>query len=133
MDTLYGRLFRYKARPDREPLEDFLSEALADLLGRMPRAEVTAFLDHAFQQSRSASFSSELADTKLEWRTQESVPGGIIDLVLFADGTPRLLIENKTWSGFQDHSTVEEEANQLHTYCRWLAEECPRDGPCAVL
>lgn len=127
MDTLYARLFRYKARPDREPLEDFLSEALADLLGRMPREEVTAFLDHAFQEAGATFFSSQLAGAELEWRTQEAVPGGIVDLALFTGGAPRLVIENKTWSGFQDHSTDDEEANQLHTYCRWLAAECP-DG-----
>ena len=127
MKNLYSRLFRYKSRQDREPLEDFLSEAIADLLSRMPAGEVLGFLHHAFEQSDAASITSDLAGKRLEWRTQEVIPGGIIDLALFVEGKPRLVIENKTWSDFQDHSTEEEQANQLHTYCRWLAAECPAD------
>lgn len=133
MVSLYARLFRYRSRPDREPLEDFLSEALADLLGRMMIGDVVDFLDYAFRESGSAPVTAGLLGSVLEWRTQEIVPGGIMDIVLFANGKPRLVIENKTWSGFQDHSTGEEEVNQLHTYGRWLMQQCPEGLPCGIL
>lgn len=133
MQSLYARLFRYRGRPDRDPLEDFLSEAFADLLGRMPAGYVVSFLDHAFEGSGAAPVTAGFARSVLELRTQEVIPGGIMDVVLFVDGTPRLVIENKTWSGFQDHSSDEEEANQLHTYCRWLMQQCPVGAPCGIL
>jgi len=133
MNSLYARLFRYRGRPNREPLEDFLSEAFADLLGRMPPEDVVGFLDHAFEGSGAARVTAGFARSVLELRTQEVIPGGIMDVVLFADGTPRLVIENKTWSGFQDHSSDEEEANQLHTYGRWLKQQCPTGTPCGIL
>lgn len=133
MESLYARLFRYRGRPDREPLEDFLSEAFADLLGRMPNNDVIDFLDHAFESPGGGSLTAGLAQSALELRTQQVIPGGIMDVVLFADGKPRLVIENKTWSGFRDHSSDEEQANQLHTYGRWLMEQCPANSPRGML
>jgi hypothetical protein len=131
--SLYSRLFRYRARSDREPLEDFLSEALADLLTRMPRATLSNMLEHAFDGRLPTPLSEVIEGADLHWRTQVPANGGIADLVLFAASKPILLIENKTWSGFQDHSTEEEEANQLTTYCRWLAEKAAIPSACAVL
>lgn len=131
--SLYGRLFRYRARPDREPLEDFLTEALADLLTRMPRGAISSLLQSAFRSSLSRKFLDILGSAELDWRTQVAANGGIADLVLFADGKPMLVVENKTWSGFQDHSTDEQQANQITTYCRWLSEQSTMPESCAVL
>ncbi len=48
MSSLYGRLFTYRERPHRSPLEDFLTEALADLLNRMPTSEMVEFVSKFF-------------------------------------------------------------------------------------
>ena len=39
MPSLYRRLFTYRERDNRSPLEGFLTEALADLLNRLPQVE----------------------------------------------------------------------------------------------
>lgn len=133
MPSLYSRLFRYKAGPDREPLEDFLSEALADLFTRMPKDDLAEFLRWAFHESTKPIDWSHVVRKDVKWVTQEILPGGIADMVLYLDGKPVLVIENKTWSGFQDHSREKEEANQLTTYCKWLAAVAPCRSDCAIL
>ena len=133
MTSLYSRLFRYKARLDREPLEDFLSEALVDILTRMEPANVIQFLSWAFLTARNKPDWSSIAQSKTEWATQVQVPGGIADIVLYVDSMPALVVENKTWSSFQDHSTDEEEASQVTTYCKWLRTHAEVNGLCSVL
>lgn len=133
MSRLYARLFKYKSRLDREPLEDFLSEALADVLARMPRGEVLAFLDFAVGENGGQPFSAAIGNGEIEWGTQWLIPGGIIDIVMFVDKTPVLAIENKTWSMYQDHSGDDGPANQVTTYCRWLARECADHDVSAML
>ncbi len=39
MTDIYARLFRYTARADFEPLENFLTESLGDLLERLTIAD----------------------------------------------------------------------------------------------
>lgn len=133
MQSIYSRLFRYKARSDREPLEDFLSEALADLLSRMTTAEIQKILSWAFETAQDKPDWKWLDAQPLQWVTQVQVPGGIADIVLFAGSRPVLVIENKTWSGYQDHSTDHERATQVTTYCKWLKSGATKAGPCAIL
>lgn len=114
-------------------MEDFLTEAIADLFTRIPRGVLADLLKTAFDAPLPPRLLEALGAADLEWRTQVLTKGGIADLVLFAADKPILLIENKTWSGFQDHSTDDEEANQLTTYCRWLSEEAAKRKDCAVL
>ncbi len=40
----YSRLFKYKARPDREPLEDFLSELFCELLNTIAASSTQRLL-----------------------------------------------------------------------------------------
>lgn len=133
MSTLYGRLFRHRARADRQPLEDFLSEALADLLTRMPVAEVVALLQWSFADARTTPPWQTVLTARLEWNTQVATSGGIADIVLYVDRRPVMVVENKTWSGFRDHSSSGQSGNQITTYCRWLRREAGEQVQCATL
>jgi len=132
MRGLYSSLFRYRSRPDRQPLEDFLTEALADIMRRMsPDAQID-MLDWCFRDARHKPDWGCLRGSKVSLETQVVVAGGIADLVLYRDERPMLVIENKTWSGFRDHGTVDRSANQMTTYCEWLSGETPRGAALLV-
>ncbi len=132
MNSLYSRLFRYRSRQDRQPLEDFLTEALADLAGRMPRAELVEMIGWCFRDARCTPDLACLDGAKVSFATQVSVPNGVADLVMHVDGRPMLVVENKTWSEFRDHGSSERPANQMTTYCGWL-REASEGAECAAL
>lgn len=125
MDSLYGRLFRYRTRETRAPLEDFLSEALVDLLGRIPARLVVEFVARALEKDDSTQkhwrrYAS--GKTRFRWSTQNYVwePAcGYVDILLEVDGRPILVIENKIGSGIRTHA--EPDSNQLSTYGQWLS------------
>ena len=48
MSNLYCRLFKYRSRERRAPLGDYLSEALVDLMQRMPPSTMLAFVAETF-------------------------------------------------------------------------------------
>ncbi len=110
-----------------------MSEALADLLDRMPAETVDNFLGSCFREARVKPKRFAPGKAKLEWATQVAISGGIADIVLYVDDRPYLVIENKTWSGFRDHSTETESADQLTTYCAWLVAEAAAPDDCAIL
>lgn len=132
MQGLYSRLFVYRSRADRQPLEDFLTEVLADILTRMPRNSVIDLLEWCFRDARRGLDWKCLSGSALRWDTQVAIAGGIADLVLYCDGRPTLVIENKTWSGFRDHGTPGRPANQMTTYCEWLCGAAGK-SPCGAL
>ena len=129
MQSLYGRLFTYRGRPDRSPLEDFLTEAFADLLNRLPEAIarrlVTRLLSEA-PASGDALHKAWPAGSSARWSTQRAIEGGqILDLLLEIDGQPTLVIENKIAAGFQKHLIGGENGfrsaqHQLATYGKWI-------------
>ena len=132
MTSLYGRLFTYRAREKRNPLEDFLSEALADLLNRLPFDFAIVVVTRLIGQAELPAALERIwtANTLVEWKTQETLPNRkIVDVVLYLSGIPVLVIENKVSAGFQQHahSSDESEAatsvHQLETYCRWIGEQ----------
>jgi hypothetical protein len=137
MPNIYERLFTYRERADRSPLEDFLTEALADLLNRFPesvaRGAVELFItDRSNALRHLARFWPNGA--KATWATQRMIDGGkIIDLVMEVDGKPLLVIENKINAGFQIHQRKSDSEHdnarehQLASYGRWLSRETPRD------
>lgn len=129
----YGRLFAHIAKPARSPLENFLTEAIADLLNRMPASEVGALLRHAFAGIEHPDFELMLESGSGRWETQVAVPGGIADLVLWIGSIPALVIENKTWGSFRDHSIDGAGPNQITTYCDWLATKSGGGTDCAIL
>lgn len=115
--NLYGRLFRYRTRENRAPLEDYLTEALADLLGRMPAPEQAGLLAGVLGSDRA--WRAAFVKHRHAWRTQVVCGGGFADLVLELDGKPAVVIENKLHSGVRVHS---DGGNQLTTYGSWLAQ-----------
>lgn len=131
--SLYGRLFTYRQREGKAPLENFLSEALADLLGRVPaeigREIVAEMLGGAPEvvETLAAIWPDGAA---VSWSTQYAIvvrdSTRYIDVVLELDDTPVLAIENKVAAGFQN--------DQLADYSRWIAEAAPPDwGGAAIL
>lgn len=143
--SLYGRLFTYRPRPSRLPLEDFLSEALADLLNRLPRARHVTFVADVLLRGDAGaawlSFMARKPDAQLEWTTQHTVREGPTpsraDMVLLVDGRERLVVESKVGAPIRGHTAaiggdedggrdivVVADPNQLTTYGAWLARRC---------
>jgi len=143
MPNLYERLFTYRERADRSPLEDFLTEALADLLNRFPEPLARRAVELLISDRSDALQNLKRfwpAGTKATWTTQKVIDGGkIIDLMMEVDGKPLVVVENKISAGFQEHrphpSSVQDRdvEHQLATYGRWLALETPSDWGGALI
>lgn len=125
MTSLYRRLFTYRERPDRSPVEDFLTEGLADLLDRMP---VEAGRDLVARMLRGgADVERELGQiwtlgSSARWSTQRAIAGGRLDLLLEIDGRAAVVVESKVSAGFQEHAdhVTGHSRHQLETYGEWL-------------
>jgi hypothetical protein len=154
MVSLYSRLFMFRERLRRSPLEDFLTEAVADLLNRMPPFEMTEFVSKFFLPPLAAAQQAwqELVKScsgeSLQWITHPSIQVRILtlypDLMLCAgENRPLLIVESKIGSGIGEHDvsqiiedTAEIQANntlgfqaaetidQLVSYGRWLSAQC---------
>ena len=140
MAELYSRLFRYRAREKRAPLEDFLSEALVDLLQRMPNELVVELVDTMLGKANEG-WRRFAEQHHLQWSTQRHVDGdrrGFIDILLEVDGRPAIVIENKVGSGVRQHGSDDQgelsaDLNQLSTYGRWLRQHRHRQWPGALI
>lgn len=145
--SIYSRLFTYRPRPSRVPLEDFLSEALADLLNRLPRERHVAFVAEVLLKGAAGtawlSFVAGKPDADLKWVTQRGVRegqnAGIVDLLLLVDGRERLVVETKVGAAVRGHAAAVDgdddepgiavaDASQLTTYGAWLARRCQGHG-----
>ena len=145
MSSVYGRLFAYRERQGNAPLENFLTEALADILNRMPRDHVIDFGADLFfgrEDARKAWRRFAERATKFSWSTQHRIRTAndrnrIPDILLDADGNPALILENKVGSpgakyggdgkenGEAQLDTPETKLeDQLSEYGRWLASQC---------
>lgn len=131
MTSLYRRLFTYRERPDRSPVEDFLTEGLADLLDRMP-VEVCRDLVARMLGDR-AEVEIELAliwkmGSPARWSTQRAIAGGRLDLLLEIDGRAAVVVESKVSAGFQEHADHDtgHSRHQLRTYGEWLGNSADR-------
>ena len=157
MTGLYSRLFTYRPRPGRSPLEDFVTEAWVDLLNRMPSSQQLDFctnvlLKNADEDKRNAwrdwaETSSDLGN--LVWQTQVFIeaegsrsvpmPSGAArkrpDIILFCDDKPLMLLENKIGAGFTSHGENGEadEKNQLQVYGEWLQNKTGGKGALVLL
>jgi hypothetical protein len=103
--SIYQRLFKYRERASRAPHEDFLSEALVDLLNRIPTQEVLPAISRLFIRSaehriRWETYLKSNPTMKLSWDTQKTIVfennSARLDIVLHDDGGNVLIvIENK--------------------------------------
>ena len=142
--SLYGNLFRYRAGEARRPLEDYLTEALGDLLNRMPRAVMADFVSKLLLREEGARQNwLEITNAAgvFVWSTQRQIVSKgkqyRLDLLLEVDGCPVLVVESKVGHHVAVHVNALEngdmevsggdkggrvcEANQLMTYGHWLA------------
>lgn len=138
--SLYTRLFKYTSRSDRSPLENFLTEALVDLLNRLSTPELVRWLEEVLFTERSTRGVAPLLDqfvdgARWEWSSQYPIAYDrttkFPDAVLVIDGRPVLIVENKVAAGFTLHETSdgsEPPTSQLRVYGRWLAENNPDAG-----
>jgi len=119
MTSLYGKLFKYRSRAARSPLEDYLTECLADLFNRFDGSTQKKFIRRVFipagLQSKWDEFSSAFDTLRME--TQHAILNGRIDIVVFAGGDPVIVIENKIDAPI----SVNGDGNdQLAIYGRWI-------------
>lgn len=139
MTSLYGRLFTYRERPDRSPVEDFLTEGFADLLGRLPDCVARDLI--LVMLGRGVDVEMELANvwspgTSARWSTQKVIAGGRLDLLLEIDGRAALVVESKVAAGFQRHNDNDtgRSRHQLETYSEWIGKAAdPRWGGALIL
>lgn len=140
MTSLYRRLFTFRERPDRSPVEDFLTEGLADLLERMP---VEAGRDLVARMLRNgADAERELgliwtSGLSARWSTQRTIAGGRLDLLLEIDGRAAVVVESKVSAGFQEHADQDtgHSRHQLETYGEWVGNtaDCRWGGALVLL
>lgn len=117
MSSLYSRLYRYRERKDRNPLEDFMSEALCDILNRLPKVLIIDFVSKLFLDDHLAHvWKAHAKEWNLSWETQQVILDGRPDLVLYADAEPILVVENKVGALAT--------SSQLEKYGRWLSGKC---------
>lgn len=149
MKPFLYRLFRYRTSEGRTPLEDFLSELIAEFINKAPNYYANHFLLKCFiPDILHSEGQALLADRRVVMRTHVRLPTGRqLDLLAEVDGKPFVAIENKVWAAFQMHerpvlmlktaveddvvdkiiksdvSSDEKYDNQLVSYGVWLANE----------
>lgn len=151
-DSLYWNLFKHRERENVSPLENFLTEALADVLNRLPRGIATQFVSVNFlpHEANPHWLNSNTKDKAWRWTTQVRVSLGgrtqIPDLTLEIGGRPTMIIEvkvdaplgkgypapnpdsssNKMVQRIGSESTtktITAAADQLERYEHWLASQ----------
>src|SRR4051812_88962 len=105
---IYSRLYKYRERPSGSPLENFLTEALADIFNRLAIATQIEFLVQMLPASCSHRLRAKCKNAKrIEAITQfpivlaDSVKRP--DMVIELDGKPLLLFEVKVSAALQEH------------------------------
>ena len=154
--SIYANLFGYRPRPSRNPLEDFLSAALADLLNRLSHQEHVVFVADVLLTGETAErwreYMAARPAARLRWQLQHYVTDrttrGIVDLVLLVDEHPAIAVENKIGAPLRTHAFSEltaqaskdgsssrhdPDTTQLHTYGRWLLDMRQNDAWGGVL
>jgi len=126
--SLYANLFRFRERQNHRPLENFLTEALADLLNRMPKDAVVEFVSDLLLSGDNLSCKAWLTyihtKERLNWITQKSVGSGRLDLLLEADGIATLIVENKIGAKVSEQETHDDTDEPVTD-----ATECDSEEP----
>lgn len=139
MKSIYGELFSYQPTPTHTPTENFLTQALADLLNRLHSESVDAHLsfirevligeEHSGDETAITLILEKVRGNHPVWVTQKSayVNNEIryLDLVLECGGVPLMVIENKLAADFTE--------GQLEAYEAWLSEKCDACGVLVLL
>ena len=140
MTSIYSRLYRYRQREDRSPLENFLTEAIADYFNRMSPAAQKDFLSALLLPPKVRSRWENMREVAaLRADTQRGAGNaGIIDLVISNKGEPIIAIENKISAPIRKSSEAEaaddvKNRNQLSSYGHWLKSNAPDQWPCVVV
>jgi hypothetical protein len=148
---IYSRLYKYRERPSVSPLENFLTESLADIFNRLPMPIQTEFLVWMLPASCRSRLRNKCMDGKqIEAETQ--VPIGATgsvkrpDIIVYLDDEPLILIEVKVHAALQEHMLENPKVepiqgdvreivfqNQLKTYSEWIRSQCTGDWSGAVV
>lgn len=141
----YSALFQYRSRDDREPLEDFLTVALTEILNALTPESMKTVIQKEFLGEDGCTKWSRLCDirelTGLKWTSHRTLPNkldsngaGQCDILLEDSHGPIMIIEVKIDARFTSirHTaspeTVYSDANakehQLKRYGQWLSTEC---------
>jgi hypothetical protein len=128
--SIYSRLYNYRDTPSLSPLENFLTEALADLFNRLPLQTRIEFLVGMLPPSCSGRLQSKCRGAKqIKAETQVSIPvSGTVkrpDIIVYLDHKPLVLFELKVDAAFQER--------QLETYTKWIGSQCSGEWPGAVV
>ena len=149
---IYSRLYKYRETPLRSQLENFLTEALADIFNRLPIRLQIELIVRMLPASSSMRLRNKCKDKKkMEARTQVSIVAvGSVkrpDIVVYIDETPLILFEVKCGTPLgvhrleglkHDRQAEREQTNlpfqdQLKTYVDWIASQCTGNWPGAVV
>ncbi len=117
-DDFYSRLFTYRARENREPLEDFLTELFRELLNTIAGSEHAEFIGELLKlQNLGCEWG------KVAWRTQVTIDSGRCDLVgkssEVAKSSVFIIVENKIGAGFTTGAGGDDQ-DQLIRYNKYL-------------
>ncbi|MFQ5784294.1 MAG: hypothetical protein ACE5H8_05655 [Alphaproteobacteria bacterium] len=122
MTSLYLRLFRYRQREGRSPLEDFLTEAFADLLNRLPKQNHMEFCEKVLLAKAPPDVKKKwrcfvkTCAGDLHWKTQyriedlENSSQKRLDIVLLSGDRPVLVVECKIrppWAAIRKRTMAE--------------------------
>ncbi|MCL2123296.1 MAG: hypothetical protein FWH34_04325 [Desulfovibrionaceae bacterium] len=120
MSSLYGRLFRYRASDTQTPRENYLTEALCDLLNRIggdaPEAQRVLLKNLKLFESDGVEPLCFQTQVSISTETRNKFP----DLVGYIGGVPVLVIEVKVDAEINYDAVLRK--NQLQIYGEWLAE-----------
>ena len=122
MTTLYGRLAKYRSTDIREQKEDFLTEALCDLLTRWKPAQVSRFIGEVLGLKGK---NSKTNFRRMRWESQQAGYESRPDLVGYVGERAFVAIENKVDAEF----TVK----QLVGHGRWVYRESDGKGALVCL
>lgn len=129
-DSLLVSLRSYHPRPDRDPLEDFITEAFAWTLRTHPSVE-SSFLEWIDDKADVQVPNDDRVDWT--WTTQKSLDGGIADMVVSGGGRT-YIFEHKVWDraeakqidNYRKSIDAEEIVTVLITAAKWKYER-PED------
>jgi hypothetical protein len=122
---IYNRLYRHRTG-SASPVEDFLTEALADIFNRLPMAERTELLVRILPKTCSSLLQNKCKAAKqIEAMTQVPIiTAGSVkrpDMIVYLDNRkPLVLFEVKINARLPEH--------QLETYSEWMSSQCSSSG-----